>query len=74
MPKFFAPNGPDAIQTGGFIDDEGQRFMVICFTDDDGDEVIVNMLIPLFQAFAAQLGEAAKASATRDFWRDVPRP
>ena len=71
--KIFAPQGRDAIQLGGLIDDEGQRFVVMTFADEAGDEVIVTMLIPLFQDFARHTADMAKASASRAFWRDVPR-
>jgi hypothetical protein len=71
--KFFAPQGKDAIEAGSIIDDDGQRFMLVTFTDEAGDQVAVSMLIPLFQEFAAYMGELAALSATRDFWRDHPR-
>lgn len=71
--RIIAPLGSDAIEIGGIIDDDGQRFMLLRFNDGSGNPVTVSMLIPMFQAFAAHCAQAAKASATRDFWRDVPR-
>lgn len=70
----FTPAAGTPIEIGGMIDDTGQRYMVMRFTDAAGSSVIVPLLIPLFQDFARLCGAAAEASATRDFWRTVPRP
>lgn len=71
--RFFAPQGPDAIEVGTIIDDDGQRFVVMRFNDGAGDAVIVSMLIPMFQAFAAHIGKMAEGSSTRDWWKNHPR-
>lgn len=71
--RFFAPLGPESVQIGGMVDDDGQRFMVIRYTDETDDTVVVSMPIPLFQAFARLAANAAEASATRAFWKSVPR-
>lgn len=64
---------PSDIECGGFIDDTGQRYTSIRFTDAAGDEIIVTMLIPTFLEFARQVSVAADAYSTRAFWKDVPR-
>jgi hypothetical protein len=68
-----APQGRDAIEIGGFIDDAGDRFVAVNFRRDDGDPVIVTFRAALFQDFARHVGKVAEAVRDARFWETVPR-
>lgn len=71
--KFIGLKDKDTVEAGSIIDDDGQRFMIVKFAEPGGDELVISMTIPLFQAFAAHLGDLAEKSATREYWRNHPR-
>lgn len=70
-----SPQGTDAIQTGGFHDDDGRRFVGITFQrEGTADSVIVTFEPELFAAFAAHMAKVAEAVSQDDWWATVPRP
>lgn len=67
------PNGTDAIEVGGFHDDDGNRFVGINFRMPNGDNAVVTFTKPLFDAYAKHLADAARHMATEEYWRSVPK-
>ena len=67
------PTGTDAMQVGGFVDDNGNRFVGLSFEMDNGDHTVVTLTVPLFNAYAEHLAKAAKHLSTENYWRTVPK-
>lgn len=64
------PEGHDAVQVGTFIDDDGDRFVVLTFTDPaKPDRYIVTFTPTLFRDYAAHLGRIAGDLDNPDIWQ-----
>lgn len=67
------PQGTDAIEVGGFHDDAGNRFIGLNFKMPNGDNTVVTFTVPLFNAYAQHLAQAAAQMSGEDYWRNVPK-
>lgn len=67
------PQGRDAIEVGGFIDDTGARFIAMSFQRDGGDRAMITFTTALFKDFASHVRDVAHAVSDEDWWSTVPR-
>lgn len=67
------PEGRDAIEIGGFVDDNGERFVAMSFRRPNGDRGIVTLTTPLFKDFVGHVRHVAHAIADEDYWSRCPR-
>lgn len=67
------PEGRDAIEIGGLVDDDGNRFVAMSFSRPNGDRGIVTLTPKLFKDFVGHVRHVAQALADDDWWATVPR-
>lgn len=62
------PSGTGAMEAGLYLDEDGQRFVVLTFKEPKGEPTLVTFTVPIFQNYVEHLVRTAKSADVEANW------